>query len=110
MWGHSADGGLPPLAQGVPIRLELGPKDLEAEAVVLARRDTGAKETCAWTDIARRVPELLEQIQARPPGLLRCRTPTLGIAIFGPAWDIHPSSPLQSIQLKPIAARLAALQ
>lgn len=44
--------------------MELGPKDLEAEAVVLARRDTGVKETCAWTDLAERVPILLEQIQA----------------------------------------------
>ena len=43
--------------------MELGPKDLEAKAVVLARRDTGAKETVAWADIAARVPELLEEIQ-----------------------------------------------
>ena len=43
--------------------MELGPKDLEAQAVVLARRDTGAKETVAWADVATRVPQLLEQIQ-----------------------------------------------
>ena len=46
--------------------MELGPKDLEAKAVVLARRDmVGVKETVAWADVARRVPELLEQIQVR---------------------------------------------
>ena len=45
--------------------MELGPKDLEAKSVVLARRDTGVKETVAWADVARRVPELLEQIQVR---------------------------------------------
>lgn len=49
--------------QGVPIRLELGPKDMEKEAVMLARRDTGEKESVAWSDIATRVPQLLEQIQ-----------------------------------------------
>eukprot|EP00197_Chlamydomonas_leiostraca_P011469 CAMPEP_0202869006 /NCGR_PEP_ID=MMETSP1391-20130828/11562_1 /ASSEMBLY_ACC=CAM_ASM_000867 /TAXON_ID=1034604 /ORGANISM="Chlamydomonas leiostraca, Strain SAG 11-49" /LENGTH=536 /DNA_ID=CAMNT_0049549243 /DNA_START=245 /DNA_END=1855 /DNA_ORIENTATION=+ len=50
--------------RGLPIRLELGPKDMENGAVVLARRDTGAKETVAWADVAARVPALLDQIQA----------------------------------------------
>ena len=45
--------------------MELGPKDLEAQSVVLARRDTGIKETVAWANVANRVPELLEQIQVR---------------------------------------------
>lgn len=49
--------------QGVPIRLELGPKDMENKSVMLARRDTGAKESVAWEDVTTRVPELLEQIQ-----------------------------------------------
>ena len=49
--------------QGVPIRLELGPKDMENQSVMLARRDTGIKETVAWADVTLRVPELLEQIQ-----------------------------------------------
>lgn len=53
------------LQQGVPIRLELGPKDMENESVMLARRDTGAKETVAWADVSSRVPELLEQIQVQ---------------------------------------------
>jgi prolyl-tRNA synthetase len=50
--------------KGVPIRLELGPRDMEAAVCVLARRDTGAKETVAWADVATRVPALLEEIQA----------------------------------------------
>ncbi len=46
--------------------MELGPKDLEAQAVVLARRDiAGAREPVAWADVAKRVPELLEEIQVR---------------------------------------------
>ena len=51
--------------QGVPIRLELGPKDMENQSVMLARRDTSVKETIAWADVPVRVPELLEQIQVR---------------------------------------------
>ena len=54
------------MVQGVPIRMEIGPKDLEAKTVVLVRRDVdgpAAKETVAWTDVVERVPELLEQIQ-----------------------------------------------
>lgn len=57
------------MAQGVPIRLELGSKDLEKKSAVLARRDTGAKETVALSDVAARVPALLEEIHVRnsPP-------------------------------------------
>jgi prolyl-tRNA synthetase len=50
--------------KGIPIRLELGPKDMDSGKVVLARRDTGAKETVAWGDVVARVPVLLETIQA----------------------------------------------
>jgi len=49
--------------RGVPVRCELGPKDMEKQTVVLARRDTGAKEFVAWDDVATRVPALLEEIQ-----------------------------------------------
>ncbi|DBA82977.1 TPA: hypothetical protein ACH3X1_006755 [Trebouxia sp. C0004] len=49
--------------KGVPIRLELGPKDMENKTVMLARRDTGVKQSVAWDDVAARIPELLEQIQ-----------------------------------------------
>eukprot|EP00884_Botryococcus_braunii_P010190 jgi/Botrbrau1/19172/Bobra.0077s0081.1 len=49
--------------KGVPVRLELGPKDMQAGAAQLARRDGGAKEVVAWADLAARIPALLEQIQ-----------------------------------------------
>ena len=48
---------------GIPLRAELGPKDLEQGHVVLVRRDTREKETVAFEDLATRVPELLETIQ-----------------------------------------------
>ena len=53
--------------KGVPLRLELGPKDLEAKQIVVRRRDQRGKEhaiTVSWADAPRRIPELLEQMQA----------------------------------------------
>ncbi|CAG9461739.1 unnamed protein product [Pedinophyceae sp. YPF-701] len=50
--------------KGVPVRVEVGPRDLESGQVVLVRRDTGAKEPVAWAAMGARVAELLEQIQA----------------------------------------------
>lgn len=52
-----------PLLQGVPLRIELGPKDMDKGVVMMARRDTGAKEVVAWADVAARTPQLLETIQ-----------------------------------------------
>ncbi len=45
--------------RGVPLRLEVGPRDLAKDQVVAARRDTGAKETLAQADLAATVPALL---------------------------------------------------
>lgn len=49
--------------RGIPIRVELGPKDIEAGKCVLVRRDTGEKIECALEDVTSKVPELLESIQ-----------------------------------------------
>ena len=43
--------------------MELGPKDMEKEAVMLARRDNGEKESVSWSDVTKRIPQLLWQIQ-----------------------------------------------
>ena len=50
--------------KGVPIRLEVGPKDIEKNQVVLARRDTGEKEIVPIDNLETRIKELLEEIQA----------------------------------------------
>jgi prolyl-tRNA synthetase len=50
--------------KGVPLRIEVGPRDLEAGQAVLARRDTGEKETVALADLKDRVTVLLGEIQA----------------------------------------------
>ncbi len=49
--------------RGVPVRLELGPRDLDADQAVLARRDTGEKETVPLAQITTRIPALLAEIQ-----------------------------------------------
>ena len=35
--------------RGVPLRLEIGPKDIEKSPVLIARRDTREKQACRWT-------------------------------------------------------------
>jgi prolyl-tRNA synthetase len=49
--------------RGVPLRLEIGPKDIEKQQVFSARRDTREKAPIALADLSQRVPELLRQIQ-----------------------------------------------
>ncbi|MBM7694189.1 prolyl-tRNA synthetase [Peribacillus deserti] len=49
--------------KGIPLRLEVGPKDIEKNQVVLARRDTGEKIIVAADSIESTVHELLEDIQ-----------------------------------------------
>jgi prolyl-tRNA synthetase len=50
--------------KGVPVRLEIGPKDIEKNQCVLARRDTRAKEFVPLDQLATRLLELLAQIQS----------------------------------------------
>ncbi|HTR36853.1 MAG TPA: proline--tRNA ligase [Bryobacteraceae bacterium] len=49
--------------RGVPIVLELGPRDVASGNVVLKRRDTGAKEVLPQTELAARIPAVLAQMQ-----------------------------------------------
>jgi prolyl-tRNA synthetase len=49
--------------RGIPVRIELGPKDIEAGKCVVVRRDTREKLEVALDEIESRVPELLETIQ-----------------------------------------------
>ncbi len=49
--------------KGVPVRLALGPRDLEKNTVELARRDTLEKETYPAGRIAEVVTKLLDEIQ-----------------------------------------------
>jgi len=49
--------------KGVPVRIALGPRDLENDTVEVARRDTLEKETLRIEDIGKKIDHLLEAIQ-----------------------------------------------
>ena len=49
--------------RGIPMRIEIGPKDIEAGQAVLVRRDTGEKTVVALDEIDTKVGELLDSIQ-----------------------------------------------
>jgi prolyl-tRNA synthetase len=49
--------------KGAPIRLEIGPRDLEKGAVFMARRDTGTKEGLSRDAFVANVTKLLDEIQ-----------------------------------------------
>lgn len=49
--------------KGIPVRVEIGPRDLENNKAVLFRRDTLEKETVEIDNVVDRVVELMEEIQ-----------------------------------------------
>ncbi len=50
--------------KGVPVRLALGPRDLENGTIELTRRDTLSKETVSLEGLADRIAALMDEIQA----------------------------------------------
>jgi prolyl-tRNA synthetase len=51
-------------ARGVPLRLELGPRDVAAGAAMLARRTGGKKEPVSVVGLARRIQQEMDDMQA----------------------------------------------
>ena len=49
--------------RGVPVRLEMGPRDIENEQVTLVRRDTQEKMIVKINEVEEKISELLEGIQ-----------------------------------------------
>ena len=49
--------------RGVPVRVEIGPRDIENGVAMLVRRDTLEKETVELSNLENRISELLEEIQ-----------------------------------------------
>lgn len=49
--------------KGVPIRIELGPRDIESASVVVVRRDTGEKQSVLQSDLPQAIEQLLSDIQ-----------------------------------------------
>lgn len=48
--------------KGVPLKIEVGPRDVANGEVVIGRRDTGEKQPVKFADIAATVPALLDDI------------------------------------------------
>jgi prolyl-tRNA synthetase len=49
--------------RGVPVVLELGPRDLASGNIVLKRRDTGTKEVLPQAEVATKLPQVLAEMQ-----------------------------------------------
>ena len=49
--------------KGIPLRVELGPKDIENNCCMAVRRDNGEKVSVALEDLEARIPEVLDDVQ-----------------------------------------------
>ena len=49
--------------KGIPLRLEIGPKDIEKGTCILARRDTGEKIEVKTSELEKEIKDILEKIQ-----------------------------------------------
>ncbi len=49
--------------KGVPLRIEIGPRDLQENTCVVVKRNTGQKQTIAIKEITKQIPLLLESMQ-----------------------------------------------
>jgi prolyl-tRNA synthetase len=49
--------------RGVPVRMEIGPRDVQNNSVMLVRRDNRAKEPVSVDALETRLPQLLEELQ-----------------------------------------------
>jgi prolyl-tRNA synthetase len=78
--------------RGVPLRLEIGPKDVQKDQAVLVRRDTRAKESVARSDLAARAQTLLGEIQQ---------------GLFDAALAFRTSHTYQAASFDELAARMA---
>ena len=49
--------------RGVPVRMEIGPRDVQNNSVMLVRRDNRAKEAVSLDALEIRLPALLDEVQ-----------------------------------------------
>lgn len=49
--------------RGVPLRIEIGPRDIKKRQALLVRRDTREKQTLGQDSLQNKVPEILDEIQ-----------------------------------------------
>ncbi len=48
--------------KGVPLRLEIGPRDIENNSCVIARRDNGEKQSVSLDELETAIPQLLQAV------------------------------------------------
>ncbi|ELP83447.1 prolyl-tRNA synthetase, putative [Entamoeba invadens IP1] len=46
--------------RGIPLRIELGPRDFAGKKVVIVRRDNGAKEECLWENLVATIKKTID--------------------------------------------------
>jgi len=49
--------------RGIPVRIEIGPKDIEANQAVIVRRDTREKQVVSLDNLEREIERILDQMQ-----------------------------------------------
>lgn len=49
--------------KGIPIRIEIGPRDLEKKSVIVARRDNLEKKLVKISSLKKEIPKMLDEIQ-----------------------------------------------
>ncbi len=49
--------------KGIPLRIEIGPKDLEKKSATIVKRNTGEKISIKLTDLKKETPKILDKIQ-----------------------------------------------
>ena len=49
--------------KGIPLRIEIGPKDLEKNSVTIVKRNTGEKSQLKIKEIKTKIPKILDEIQ-----------------------------------------------
>lgn len=49
--------------KGIPIRIEIGPRDLQKKSVIVIKRVEGEKQTIKIKDLKKQLPKLLDEIQ-----------------------------------------------
>ena len=77
--------------KGVPLRIEIGPKDLENNQCVAVRRDNGEKVFLSLDELETSIPELLKTVQQ---GLFDKAKANLDSHIF-PAYSLEEAKSLQ---------------
>jgi len=51
--------------KGIPLRIEIGPKDLDKKQVIAVRRDTNEKVIIRISEITKEIPKILDDIQKK---------------------------------------------